>query len=605
MNDAADVITPLEAGSLAGLFLERVRRSPDAVAYRQYDMARKAWVDSTWHDVATEVGRWQQALVREGLEPGDRVGIILRNCREWVVFDQACAGLRLITVPLYTDDRADNIAYIVREAGVKLLVVEGRLQWKKLLEVRDKLEGLGSIVSVNTIEPDQKPDDDRLCSLSDWLFGLKGELQTHEAAPDDLATIVYTSGTTGKPKGVMLSHRNILFNAHASSRCADINDSDLFLSFLPLSHTLERTAGYYMPMMLGARVAYARSIQTLAEDLATIRPTVLISVPRIYERVYGRIKAGLKEKSPLARKLFQLTVDVGWRRFGHQQGRAGWSPRLLLWPVLERLVAGKVLARLGGRLRYAVCGGAPLPPPIARFFIGLGLPVFHGYGMTESSPVVSVNRPDDNVPESIGKPLPGVEVRIGEKDELLTRSPSVMLGYWNNEEATRATIDADGWLHSGDKARMDETGHLYITGRIKEIIVLGNGEKVPPADMEMAITLDPLFDQVIVFGEGRPHLAALVVLNPDEWNTLARELDVDPDSEEDLNSRFVEKTLRSRISRQLREFTGFAQVRRLIPVLEPWTVEDGMLTPTLKMKRARILDRYSDRIEALYEGYSE
>jgi long-chain acyl-CoA synthetase len=605
MNDAADVITPLEAGSLAGLFLERIRRSPDAVAYRQYDMARKAWVDSTWSDVATEVGRWQQALLKENLEPGDRVGIILRNCREWVVFDQACAGLRLITVPLYTDDRADSIAYIVREAGVKLLVVEGRLQWKKLLEVRDKLEGLKCIVSVNTIEPDQKPDDDRLYSLSDWLFGLKGELQTHEAAPDDLATIVYTSGTTGKPKGVMLSHRNILFNAHASSRCADINDSDLFLSFLPLSHTLERTAGYYMPMMLGARVAYARSIQTLADDLATVRPTVLISVPRIYERVYGRIKAGLKEKSPLARKLFQLTVDVGWRRFEHQQGRAGWSPGLLLWPVLERLVAGKVLARLGGRLRYAVCGGAPLPPPIARFFIGLGLPVFHGYGMTESSPVVSVNRPDDNVPASIGKPLPGVEVRIGEKDELLTRSPSVMLGYWKNEEATHATIDADGWLHSGDKARIDETGHLYITGRIKEIIVLGNGEKVPPADMEMAITLDPLFDQVIVFGEGRPHLAAVVVLNPDEWNALARELDVDPDSEEDLNSRFVEKTLRSRISRQLREFTGFAQVRRLIPVLEPWTVEDGMLTPTLKMKRARILDQYRDRIEALYEGYSE
>lgn len=605
MNDTAEVITPLEAGSLAGLFVERLRRTPEALAYRQYDIGKKVWVDSTWNEVATEVGRWQQALMKEGLEPGDRVGIILRNCREWVVFDQACSGLRLITVPLYTDDRPDNIAYIVREAGVKLLVVEGRLQWKKLLEVRDKLDGLRRIISVNTIEPDDQPDDERLDSLSDWLFGLKGELQTHEAAPDDLATIVYTSGTTGKPKGVMLSHRNILFNAHASSRCAALNDRDLFLSFLPLSHTLERTAGYYMPMMVGAQVAFARSIQTLADDLATVRPTVLISVPRIYERVYGRIKAGLKEKSPVARKLFQTTVAVGWHRFEHQQGRAGWRPRLLLWPVLNHLVAGKVLARLGGRLRYAVCGGAPLPPPIARFFIGLGLPVFHGYGMTESSPVVTVNRPDDNIPESIGTPLPGVEVRIGDKDELLTRSPSVMLGYWNNEEATRATIDEEGWLHSGDKARVDETGHLYITGRIKEIIVLGNGEKVPPADMEMAIALDPLFDQVIVFGEGRPHLSAIVVLNPDEWQTLARELDVDPESEEDLNGRFVEKTLRARISSQLREFTGFAQVRRLIPVLEGWTVEDGLLTPTMKMKRNRILERYADRIEALYENYSE
>jgi long-chain acyl-CoA synthetase len=233
------------------------------------------------------------------------------------------------------------------------------------------------------------------------------------------------------------------------------------------------------------------------------------------------------------------------------------------------------------------------------------LPVFHGYGMTESSPVVSVNRPDDNIPASIGKPLPGVEVKIGDKDELLTRSPSVMLGYWKNEEATRAAIDAEGWLRSGDKARMDESGHLYITGRIKDIIVLGNGEKVPPADMEMAITLDPLFEQVIVLGEGRPHLSAIVVLNPDEWASLARELDVDPDSEEDLNSRFVEKTLRARIARQLREFIGFAQVRRVIPVLEPWTVEDGLLTPTLKMKRARILERYQDRVEAIYENYLE
>jgi len=605
MSDPAHVITPLEAGSLAGLFLERVRRSPNAPAYRQYDVGKKEWVDSTWTDVATEVGRCQQALLKDGLKPGDRVAIMLRNSREWVVFDQACLGLGLITVPLYTDDRPENIAYIVREAGVKLLAVDGRLQWKKLREVRDRLDGLKRIISVNTIEPDDEPDDDRLDSLSDWLFGLKGELQTHAAAPDDLATIVYTSGTTGRPKGVMLSHRNILFNAHASTRCADLHEQDLFLSFLPMSHTLERTAGYYMPIMVGAEVAYARSIQTLADDLATVRPTVLISVPRIYERVYGRINAGLKEKSPFARRLFKLTVDVGWKRFEHSQGRGAWSPDMLLWPVLERLVAGKVLARLGGRLRYAVCGGAPLPPPIARFFIGLGLPVVHGYGMTESSPVVSVNRADDNIPASIGTPLPGVEVKIGDKDELLTRSAAVMIGYWNNEEATRAAIDSEGWLHSGDKARIDESGHLYITGRIKEIIVLGNGEKVPPADMEMAIAMDPLFEQVMVFGEGRPTLAAVVVLNPDEWQALARELDVDPENEEELNSRFVEKTLRGRISKLLHEFPGFAQVRRLIVTLEPWTVDDGLLTPTLKMKRARIMERYQDRIEALYENYTE
>ncbi len=599
------VITPEEAGTLAGLFRERVQRTPSAVAYHQYDVAKQAWVGSTWREVATEVARWQQALLKEGLQPGDRVAIMLRNCREWVVCDQACAGLGLVSVPLYTDDRPDNVAYILQEAGVKLLVVEGRLQWRRLLELRERLDGLQRIVSVHTIDADDKPDDDRLDALSDWLFGLQGELQAREAAPDELATIVYTSGTTGRPKGVMLSHRNLLFNAHASSLCADFNEDDLFLSFLPLSHTLERTGGYYLPMLVGAQVAYARSVQTLADDLCQLRPTVLISVPRIYERVYGRIQAGLKEKSSLARRLFALTVAVGWRRFERGQGRARWSPALLLWPLLHRLVAIKVLARLGGRLRYAVCGGAPLPPPIARFFIGLGLPVFHGYGMTESSPVISVNRPDDNIPASIGTPLPGVEVRIGEQDELLTRSPAVMLGYWNNPEATSAAIDAEGWLHSGDKARMDEAGHLYITGRIKEIIVLGNGEKVPPADMEMAIALDPLFDQVIVLGEGRSCLAALLVLNPEEWSALAEELDVDPRSEKDLNSRFVEKALRARVSRQLKEFPGYAQVRRLIPTLEPWTVEDGLMTPTLKMKRERILKQFAPRIEALYETHGD
>ncbi|MGE3297928.1 MAG: long-chain fatty acid--CoA ligase [Porticoccaceae bacterium] len=605
MNAVTGAIAPLEAGSLAGLFRERVRRSPEGLAYRQYDHASNAWVDNTWSEVATEVGRWQHALLKEGLEPGDRVGIILRNCREWVVFDQACAGLGLVTVPLYTDDRAENIACIVREAGVKLLLAEGRLQWKKLLEVREKLEGLRRILSLNTIEPDDRPRDERLHALSDWLFGLGGAPQLRAAAPDDLATIVYTSGTTGRPKGVMLSHRNILLNAHAASRCAALDDRDLFLSFLPLAHMLERTGGYYMPMMVGAQVAFARSIQTLANDLVAVRPTVLISVPRVYERLYCRIRAGLKERPPAARKLFEAAVEVGWHRFQHRQGRAAWHPKLLLWPALDRLVARSVLARFGGRLRYAVCGGAPLPPPLARLCIGLGLPLFQGYGMTEASPVVSVNRPDDNVPESIGTPVPGVEVRIGDRDELLVRGASVMLGYWHDAEASRAAIDADGWLHSGDQARMDGTGHLYITGRIKEIIVLGSGDKVPPADMEMAIELDPLFEQVLVFGEGRPYLSALAVLDPDEWRVLARELNLDPDSAEDFHGHLVEKALRARISHQLREFPGFAQVRRVIPVQEPWTVEEGLLTPTLKKKRDLILERHAERIDALYRDFRE
>ncbi|MDX5333413.1 MAG: long-chain fatty acid--CoA ligase [Gammaproteobacteria bacterium] len=605
MSETTGTIAPEEAGSIPGLFRERVARTPDKPAYRDYDIGSQSWVTTTWAQMANEVARWQAALRKENLKPGDRVAVMLRNSREWVVFDQAALGLGLVNVPLYLEDRPDNAAYIINHAEAKLLLVEGRRQWQRLEEVAEDLSGLQRIVSVNTIEEDDQPHDPRLVSLNDWIFGCGGELVVEAIDPDALATIVYTSGTTGRPKGVMLSHRNILFDAHSSSTCGQLNGDDVFLSFLPLSHTLERTGGYYLPMLVGAEVAYARSIPQLGEDLVTVKPTVLISVPRIYERVYGKIMDGLKEKSGVARWLFRQAQTVGWRRFEYSQGRAGWSPLLPTWPLFEKLVASKVHEKLGGRLRLAICGGAALSPPVARLFIGLGVTVLQGYGMTESSPVVSVNRPDDNIPESIGTAIPGVEVKIGPNDELLTRSPAVMLGYWKNDEATRETVDDEGWLHTGDKASMDEQGHIFITGRLKEIIVMANGEKVPPADMEMAIAIDGLFEQVMVIGEAKPFLTALVVLNQEKWEAYAREdLDVDPHDPAVLQDSFVQKSLINRMAHQLREFPGYAQVRRITPLLEPWTVEDGLITPTMKMKRARIAKQYADDIEAMYAGHS-
>ena len=603
MTTEAGRISPERARTLSGLFRERVAGNPDAVAYHHYDIGQQAWRQTTWAEMAEEVARWQAALRKEDLRPGDRVGIMLRNCREWVVFDQAALGLGLVTVPFFVEDRPDNVVYIAKDSGIKLLLVEGRKQWQRLESVGDDLALIRRIVSLATIEEEQAPRDPRLVSLNDWIFGLRGELQTHAGAPEDLATIVYTSGTTGRPKGVMLSHANILFDAYASSRVAEFGEGDIFLSFLPLSHTLERTGGYYLPMMMGAAVAYARSVAQLGEDLLHIRPTILVSVPRIYERVHAKIMSGLEQKSPLARRLFELAVDVGWHRFERRQGRAAWHPKLVLWPLLERLVARKVMDRLGGRIRFAISGGAALAPPISRLFIGLGLELLQGYGMTEASPVVSVNRPEDNVPESIGQALDGIEVRIGANDELLTRSPAVMLGYWNNPEATAQAVDAEGWLHTGDKARIDTRGHIYITGRIKEIIVLANGEKVPPADMELAIALDPLFEQVLVLGEARPYLTAIAVANGEHWREFLAGLDVDPDDPAALKDKFVERAALARMSQRLHEFPGYAQIRRLTLVLEPWTVDNGLLTPTMKMKRARIVEHFAAEIEAMYAGH--
>ena len=261
---------------------------------------------------------------------------------------------------------------------------------------------------------------------------------------ESLATIMYTSGTTGNPKGVMLSHANILANAYAGISRVPVYPDDLFLSFLPLSHALERTVGYYVPMMAGASVAHVRSLEQLPDDLAAIRPTIVISVPRLFERVHMKITGALAAGPRWKRRLFELTVAVGWRRFLHRQGRGGWSPLLLLWPLLDRLVAQRVMAALGGRVRQAVSGGAPLSPDISRFFIALGLQLLQGYGLTETSPVVSVNTPADNLPDTVGRPLPGIEVAVGAQSELLVRGPHVMSGYWRNPDASAAAIDRQG-----------------------------------------------------------------------------------------------------------------------------------------------------------------
>ena len=599
-NLSTDNIAASDAKTLAGLFRERVARTPDAIAYRQFNAADNQWHDYSWAEMATEVARWQAALANEPLQPGDRVAILLRNCKEWVSFDQAALGCGLVIVPLYIDDRPESMAYILNDSGCKVLLIRGQEQWEGIQTVLHELDTLVRIVTLETVN--NTTNDDRVCSVADWLPESANDMRTDDGDSNDLATIVYTSGTTGRPKGVMLSHWNILFDSDRAGEICQMLPSDLLLSFLPLSHTFERTVGYYMPMMTGSTVAYARSIPELAEDLQTIRPTVMISVPRIYERVYNKIQAGLAEKSPLATRLFNLAVDTGWRRFLHRQGRGGWHPGFLLWPLLNKLVASKIMARLGGRMRLAASGGAPLPTPIAKVFIGLGLNLVQGYGLTETSPILTGNPPDDNDPSSVGIPLSGIELKIGENSELVARGPVIMLGYWNDQEATDAVIDSEGWFHTGDKARIDNN-HVYITGRIKEILVLANGEKVPPTDMEMAIALDPLFEQVMVIGDDRPFLTALLVLNPEQWERVARQLQLDARDPAALASDELKMLVSDKLTRQLAEFPGYARIHGITCTLEHWTIENELITPTLKLKRNRIMEHFAADIDRMYEGH--
>ena len=600
-HDSADIIPVETAGTLDGLFRERVRRSPQMIAYRDYDRSSGKWRDLTWEQMDEGVARWQTALSREKLIPGDRVAIMLRNCPEWVMFEQAALRLGLVVVPLYTADRAENAAYILHDAGVKVLLLEELAQWYAFSEVHNQIGGLARVVMIQS-RP-EKTDDALVFALHDWLPEKAEEGQHVNRDSHELATIIYTSGTLGRPKGVMLSHHNILANAHSCSQGVPLWQDDLLLSFLPLSHTFERTAGYYVPMMCGATVAYARSIQQLQEDLLIIRPTILVSVPRIYERVYAGIRAKLGEGPALNRKLFNLAVEVGSSRFEYQQGRGSWHVSHLLWPLLETLVAKKVMSKLGGRLRGAMSGGAALSAEISRIFIGLGLPILQGYGMTESSPVVCNNTFENNVPSSVGLPIPGVEVKLGENNALLIRGPNVMLGYWNNPEATQAVLTPDGWLNSGDIARIDKDGRITITGRLKEIIVMSTGEKVPPGDMEAAILRDSLFEQVMLIGEGRSYLSTLVVLNSGNWESVSGQYNLDRDWRHLMQNQKLEEILLERIAHQVREFPGYAKIYRVALMPEPWTIENDMLTPTLKLRRSRVLERYKTEADKLYEGH--
>ncbi|MEO7742207.1 MAG: long-chain fatty acid--CoA ligase [Usitatibacter sp.] len=587
MNREATASVPIDDDeSIASVFAKRVAATPAKVAYGEFDAETKQWRSRTWEEVAALAGRVAAALAAEGLAPGDRVAIMLRNCVEWVAFDIGAYRAGLVVVPLYVEDRPENFGYILGDAGVKVLLVGGEEHWKRIGEVRDLVSGLQRIV---TLKPVGEAGDPRVVAWTQWL---DSGAQTNPHAGDqrrgghDLATIVYTSGTTGKPKGVMLSHQNMLQNVKAALAVYDVYPGDLFLSFLPLSHMFERTVGCYLTMVAGSQVTFARSIQQLSEDFITVRPTIIVSVPRIFERLYAAIQASLESSPPAKRRMFELAHRTGWRVFEWRQGRAGFKPQFLLWPLLKPLVADKLLARLGGRVRLCISGGAALSASISHAFIGLGVPICQGYGLTEAAPIVSANTIERNEPASIGMPLPGVEVRLGDNSVLQARGPNVMLGYWGNPEATARVKDAEGWLDTGDQAKWKD-GFLYITGRIKEILVLGNGEKVPPVDMELAILLDPLFEQVMVIGEGQPYLTALVVLNAAEAAKLGA---VD------------EKLATGRIAGLIKGFPGYAQIRRVAIVDEKWTVENGLLTPTLKLRRAQVLERHRDRIEALYKG---
>lgn len=534
------------------------------ILYRHF--VQDEWRDVSVREVATLAARWQRAYQREGFAAGDRIAICARNGVDWVAADLAALALGLVVVPLYVDDNPDNAAWCARDAGARLLIVENS---RIASGLRGAASAGGDLPPMVVLRSD---GEDGVTSAQRFLPADGGDFELREQDEKTLATICFTSGTSGRPKGVMLSHGNIVANVTQCDQTGMARRDDLYLSMLPLSHMFERTGGYYLPLSLGAKVAFCRGIPQIAEDLASQKPTLMFAVPRILDRFKAKIDQALAAE-PFKKKLFDACVVRGYRL---SMKRASLTDHLL-GPALRAIVAKPILARLGGRLRLAVVGGAALDPELARTFIGLGLPVLQGYGMTEASPVISVNRDEDNVPESVGPALPGVEVKLAENGELLARGANVMLGYWHNDEATRQSIDPDGWLHTGDVAEI-KGGKIFIRGRAKDIFVMSNGEKLSPQDVELAILHDPAFEQVMLIGDGRPYVALLAVTQETDEAALVK-----------------------RANAQLKSFPRWVRVRHVLATNDTWSVENGLLTPTLKLKRPLLLKRYADRIDAAYQ----
>lgn len=594
----------LNPRNLSHLFQLRVEQSPNKTAYISFDQVTEHWVEHSWQEMADKVARCQKAMLDSGLTAGDRVAIMLPNGPDWIVFDQAALGLGMIVVPLYYKDRPENMAYCLADSEASLLVVHSSDQYQALVDTGFESAHL---IGVVVLESTNGLSAGGFCqAFEQWQPDTGQPLHTLLAGQDQqrkLATIVYTSGTTGHPKGVMLSHGNILHNLVAAQQTTPLEESDRLLSFLPLSHMLERTCGYYVPMIAGAEVSFVRSSSAIAEDLLTQKPTVLISVPRVFERIKNATEAKLLEMGIIARTLFRLTVALGWKRFEQEQ-RRGEFPSLanVVYSWLHKRVARPVLDQLGGRLRFAVCGGAALHSEVARTFIGLGLPLIQGYGLTETSPILCANSLAENNPSSVGKVLPGYEIKVEKSGELCARGPNLMMGYWRREEESKKVIDAEGWFHTGDLAEIKDA-YVYITGRLKEVIVLANGEKVPPHNLEQALEEDPLIEQALVVGEGRPFLAAILVLNVAAWHTLMMEMNLAPNDPARLQDRAVRDSIAERIKQRCESFPGYAKILQFHLSLEPWTIDNGLITPTLKLRRNKVAAHFADVIEQMYLGH--
>lgn len=565
----------------------------------------------SYREVNAMVEEVTLGLSELGIVRGDTVALISENRPEWVIADMSIIHLGAVNVPVYPTMTPKQIEFILNDARVKCVIVSNRMQLAKVLKIADEVKLLRTIISFNEKGVEGNEQVVLFSSVITAGKALKNNRQSvlreysDNVKPEDLLTIIYTSGTTGNPKGVMLTHNNLVSNIQASAACLSIMETDVLLSFLPLSHAFERMAGYYTALGCGATIAYAESVDTVGDNLIEIQPTIVTSVPRLFERIHNRIQKQVGSQSRLKQKVFGWAITTG-KRYAKAKKEKLFTPMLALKRmVADRLVFRELKKRTGGKIRFFVSGGAALARELGEFFEAIGLPIIEGYGMSESSPVISVNRLGNSKFGSVGPIIPGIDVKIAGDGEILVCGPNVMKGYWNNPESTSEAIDSQGWLHTGDIGMFDEEGFLYITDRKKHLFVSSGGKNIAPQHIESLFLQSKYIDQIMLVGDGRMYITALIIPDMDLLQEMAKELHLSYSSIEEVVKRpEIYKFLDEEIASIQKDLPNYERVRKFTILDKPFTIEEGEMTPTMKIKRKAVELKYKEIIERMYRDIS-
>ncbi len=575
-----------------------------AISYKK----RGTFLSLTYEEFYERVLLLARGLGKAGVKRGDRVVIFSENRLGWAISDFGIQSAGGVTVPIYATNTGKQAAYIINHCGAKIVFVSTRGQYEKLLSIRDEIPGVELVISYERFMGDRLFPVYTQYQLSEVSTPLSKEdqdrieRQIEEISHDDLITVIYTSGTTGVPKGVLLTQHNIMINAeHGLNQLGIPQREQTTLSFLPLSHVLERTAGYYVTLLNGNHLAFAEEAAKVMENMVEIRPTNMVSVPRLFEKIYSRIYENVHQASPLKKRLFHKAVEVG-REYVNKKYVTGEELGSLefKYKFFDRLVFKKIRDRFGGRLKYFLCGGAPLDKTINEFMWIIGIPVYNGYGLTETSPGITLSSAGEVRFDSVGKVFKETEIRFESDGELVVRGPQVMKGYYKDDEAT-AEVMVDGWFKTGDIARIDDEGFVYIVDRKKEIIVTAGGKNIAPQPLENKLKLDKYISQAIVFGDRKPYLVALLTPNIERLIDLARDEKLDYiDMAELVNHSRIKELYADRIERMNRDLPSYETIKYFGIVPVDFSIEGGELTPTLKMKRKIIYEKYKQLVDDLY-----